>query len=270
MIIRNYKNIDGIFVFDEDISNEHEDYQASGLDGHKRIEEKHFWFVARRGFLLGRFNKFIDKKSRIIEIGAGTGNVAHYLMKNGFENMCVGEMHKNGLEYARQYGLKGLYQFDLLRPTFQNEFDVVCMFDVLEHLEGDGQALLNAHKMLKLEGKIVLAVPAHKWLWSSADHFASHKRRYTRNSLTKLFLENGFEVVEIKYFFILLTPFLFLRKLLSPDKENNTKDAGAESMNIHPVLNKALLGITWLENRLFDFFPNFFGGSLYAVAKKKV
>ena len=97
--------------------------------------------MARKNFILQNFKKYIDRNSKIIEIGAGTGNVSRNLQQNGYENISVGEMHLNGLKYAKSYGMKDCYQFDLLDTPFENEFDVVCMFDILEHIPNDNEAL---------------------------------------------------------------------------------------------------------------------------------
>jgi len=153
VITKEYKEVDGIKIFHKNIDDDHKDYNSKGLDKLYGQEEKHFWFIARKEFILKNFQKYINKNSKIIEIGAGTGNVSRYLQKNGYENISVGEMHLNGLKYAQSYGLKELYQFDLLDTPFENEFDVVCMFDVLEHIENDKKALDNVFKMLMGGGR---------------------------------------------------------------------------------------------------------------------
>ena len=183
MIIKDYKEIDGIKIFHENVSENHNDYNSRGLDNLYTQEEKHFWFLARKNFILQNFKKYIHINSRIIEIGAGTGNVSRYLHNNGYKNISVGEMHLNGLKYAKSYGIKDCYKFDLLDTPFENEFDTVCMFDVLEHISNDNQALQNVNKMLKKEGEIVLTIPSHMWLWNRDDAIAGHKIRYTKKIL---------------------------------------------------------------------------------------
>ena len=147
MIIRTSKEYDGIKIFDE-VDENHCDYNAKGLDNLYAQEEKHFWFIARKEFILQNFKKYIKKNDKIIEIGAGTGNVSRYIKNNGYKNISVGEMHLNGLKYAKSYGMEDCYQFNLLDTPFENEFDVVSMFDVLEHIEDDSLALMNVYKSL--------------------------------------------------------------------------------------------------------------------------
>jgi 2-polyprenyl-3-methyl-5-hydroxy-6-metoxy-1,4-benzoquinol methylase len=268
MILREYKKINDVFVFDNDVSENHPDYFADGLDGHIEHENEHFWFVARKEFLLSRLKKYIDIQSRGIDIGAGTGNVTAYFMANGFNNICIGEMHSNGLEYARGYGIKELYQFDIFKNTFADEFGFVCLFDLLEHVEDENRVLGNIHRMLlKDSGKVIITVPAHQWLWSLYDRVAHHKRRYTKKDLIETLEKNGFEIIEMKYFFILITPLLLIRRIFKADKGGNYTGYRAEDSIKNHFMNKFLLGLCRIENRFIDYIPNFFGGSLCVVAR---
>lgn len=271
MIIREYRKNQDVFVFDDDICENHPDYYADGLDNHVELEDDHFWFVSRKEFLLNRFQKHIDKQSRGIDIGTGTGNVTGYLISNGYENMCVGEMHGRGLEYARHYGIKELFQFDILKITFDDEFDFVCLFDLLEHVENENIVLGNVFRMLhKQNGKVIITVPAHQWLWSLYDRVAHHKRRYTKHALREKLERNGFDVMEEKYFFMFITPLLLIRRFLYPDKGETYEGYKTKDSIANPFINKIFLWLCRIENKLFDFIPNFFGGSLCVVARVSI
>lgn len=269
MSVGHYKEIDDIKVFHEDTEADHQDYNAKGLDNLFAQEEKHFWFIARKEFIYTHMSRYVSKASKVIEIGAGTGNVSRYLKLNGYENICVGEMHLNGLKYAKGYGIENCYQFDLLRAPFENEFDAVCMFDVLEHIENDMFALQNVHKMLKENGNIVLTVPAHMWLWSRDDAIAGHKIRYTKKNLENKLKENGFDIVCSRYFFITIVPLLFLRRLLHRDNKKQVAiEEYSKDIFMNKILSDILLFISRIENKLNNFLPNVFGGSLLVVARK--
>ena len=267
MIIRKYEVIDDIKVFDK-VEENHSDYNAKGLDNLYKAENKHFWFIARKEFILQNLKKHINKNAKIIEIGAGTGNVSRYFMQNGYEN-AVGEMHFNGLKYAKSYGIKDCYQFNLLNIPFEKEFDVVCMFDVLEHIEDDNLALQNIHKALNGGGKIVLTVPAHMWLWNRDDRIGGHKRRYTKKELKEKLEKNGFKVINIRYFFIGITPLLYLRTILNKDDGSEVKENELnKEISMNSILNSVLLFVSRLENRINRFLPNLFGGSIFAIGEK--
>ena len=268
MIIRKYKEENNIKIFDE-VKKNHSDYNAKGLDILFAQEEKHFWFIARKEYILQNFTKYIKKHKKIIEIGAGTGNVSRFLKRNGYDNISVGEMHLSGLEYAKNYGIKDCYQFDLLNTPFEKEFDVICMFDVLEHIENDSLALQNVHKSLSGGGNIVISVPSHMWLWNRDDAIAGHKIRYTRKELVEKLENNGFNIVEAKYFFMSIVPLLFLRKLLNSDSKNIVQEKEYDNdISMNSILSKILLYITRIENKIYRFLPNLFGGSLFIIAKK--
>lgn len=270
MILESYKELNCIKIFHTNIAEDHEDYNAKGLDNLFAQEEKHFWFITRKEFILAQMTKYISKTNKIIEIGAGTGNVSRYLKQYGYENISVGEMHLNGLKYAKSYGIEECFQFDLLKTPFKNEFDTVCLFDVLEHIEEDELALYNARQMLNNDGTIILTVPAHMWLWNRSDAIAGHKRRYTKKELTELLKKNGFEIIIAKYFFISIIALLFLRTLINRDnKKNVSNEEFDKNIFINPLLNKILLFITRIEHRIDKILPNIFGGSLIVIARKK-
>lgn len=269
MIVQEYKDVGGIKIFHADVDEKHSDYNAQGLDNLFAEEEKHFWFIARKEYILQNIQKYISSDKKIIEIGAGTGNVSRYLQENAYTNISVGEMHNNGLRYAKSYGIKECYQFDLLNSPFKNEFDTVCMFDVLEHIGDDDTALQNVYESLTESGNIVLTVPSHMWLWNRDDTIAGHKTRYTKRELIKKLETNGFEILKARYFFISIVPLLLLRTFLNRDNGNDVAEREySKDISMNPLLNKILLMISRIENKLNNFFPNIFGGSLFVIARK--
>jgi len=270
MIIKAYQEIDNIKIFNKNILKNHSDYNASGLDNLFKVENNHFWFIARKEFILQNFKKYIPTDKNIIEIGAGTGNVSRYLKEHKYDDISVGEMHLNGLKYAQSYGIKECYQFDLLDSPFENEFDVVCMFDVLEHIEDDNLALKNVNKSLNKNGQIILTVPSHNWLWNRDDTIAGHKIRYTKRQLIDKLKANGFEIEEARYFFMFITPLLYLRTILNKDDGSKVlEEEYSNDISMNPILSNILLFISRIENKINRFLPNLFGGSLFVIARKK-
>jgi 2-polyprenyl-3-methyl-5-hydroxy-6-metoxy-1,4-benzoquinol methylase len=258
---------EGIVFFEPGIMEDHDDYKAVGLDQLYRHESKHAWFRHRVKMIRKAFARYVEKEEAILEVGAGTGHTARALMDDGYRNLSVGEIHKNGLQYAKHYGLKNLYQFDLRHAPFLEHFDVVALFDVLEHIAEDGLAVRSIHSMLKPGGRVVLTVPAHRWLWSRIDELSTHHRRYTRKTLASLFEAAGFEILESRYLFTALVPGLFIRSFLSRKTTWETIEGGC-GLNVSPFSN-ALLGFAAGAGD-FLLYPlrKFVGGSLLAVARK--
>ena len=270
MIIRKgVENEAGILLFASNIAENHEDYNAAGLDILYAAEEKHFWFLTRKQRIINVFQQYVQTHESVLEIGAGTGNVARALQKAGYD-VSVGEMHLNGLYYAKSYGIKNCYQFDLFEPPFSEHFDVIGLFDVLEHLQEDVLAMQRVQSMLKPKGRVVLTVPAHQWLWNRDDAIAAHKRRYTLRSLKVVMEKAGFEILHGHYFFVSILPLLLLRRILNADNRSQVEEKEHhQEININPLINRILLKMSLLENRFASWMPNLAGGSIILIAKKK-
>ncbi|MBU0664950.1 MAG: class I SAM-dependent methyltransferase [Proteobacteria bacterium] len=260
--------IDGIICYLPNSLDGFADYHSVGLDNLYAAENTHFWFITRREKICGAFKKYVPNHSRIMEIGAGTGYVAEGLQKIGYQ-VAVGEYHLSGLKYAKQKGIEECYQFDLFEPPFENEFDAIGMFDVIEHLEDDVFAMQQASRMIKPGGYLFVTVPAHQWLWSRNDKIAAHKRRYNKRMIINSVEIGGLEIVEMSYFFASILPLLFLRKLIYRDHDGVVIEKERQKkIPINLLLNKFLLILTRVENYFSQWLPNIAGGSLLLVAKK--
>lgn len=248
-------------------SADHDDYDATGLDALYEAENKHFWFLSRKERILSVLEKYVPKEKTIFEIGAGTGNVAQYLIQAGYD-VSIGEIHINGLRYAKKYGVSKCYQLDLFDPPFANHFDILAMFDVLEHLNDDVLALQQCRRMAKNNGGLILTVPAYNFLWSR-DDACGHKRRYTIKKLNQIVQKAGFKVIYSSYFFSAILPLLILRHFIHHDdgKPAQKKDY-SRTIKIYPFLNSFLLAICRFENTISRIKLNIPGGSIIMYAKK--
>jgi 2-polyprenyl-3-methyl-5-hydroxy-6-metoxy-1,4-benzoquinol methylase len=264
----NAEREDGIVLFNLDIPDDHEDFKSEGLGPLHGHEQKHPWFQHRVKIIHKAFRVHARKNDEILEVGAGTGYTAHTLKEAGYGNLSIGEMHKSGLRYAREYGLENLYQFDIRTPPFREHFDVVALFDVLEHIADDELAVRNIHDMLRPGGRVILTVPAHWWLWSRIDELSGHHRRYNRKAIASLFEAAGFEILECRYFFTALVPALLARSLLSRKAtwETIVSESG---LTVSRLGNLALRMASGPGDFLFAPLRQFVGGSLLAVARKR-
>jgi len=261
------KKVDGSIYFEPSFEKS-PDYDAAGLEILYKAEQNHFWFSNRINVIRSVFKKYIPKDKYIIEIGAGTGSVARALIKEGYR-VATGELYPQGLHYAKKYGITERYQFNIYHTPFKEHFDVCCMFDVIEHLDDDCQALKNVGLMLKEKGFLVLTVPAHSWLWNTDDVVSGHKRRYEPRELTNLVENAGFDVVECKNFFLSILPLLYLRKLLKRDTKQPEEEKKLEPIEINFFINIILDGITQIENILCRNLRPTVGGSIILIARKK-
>lgn len=259
---------DGLVIFHPDDSVVHNGMEPCILDDVVPFEDKHFWMKARRDFIKTVFNKHVNYVDKIIEIGAGTGSITRSLLEDGYNDISVGEVHLSGLEYAKSYGIKSRYQFDLMKTPFHEHFDTVGMFDVLEHIDDDELAVKNIYKMLKPGGKAIVTVPAHKWLWSKQDAIAYHRRRYEVEQLKGMFDRNGFKILEARAFFISILPLLYLRTFVDRDNRVLIESDFKERFRVNPVINFILGQILSIENRLMANASLRWGGSVLLVAER--
>jgi 2-polyprenyl-3-methyl-5-hydroxy-6-metoxy-1,4-benzoquinol methylase len=265
-LIRKYKTKDNILIFDSDMDPSLSAYDSHLLGDLEDMESKHFWFKTRRDKITQLFQQKIEKNMRILEIGGGTGFVSQELKNQGF-SIEMGDIHYNGLKYAQEKGIEKLYQFDLFNPPFRKEFDVICLFDVLEHQKEDKKALECLKRMLKPQGKIILTVPAHQWLWNRDDQINGHYRRYTKKSLAQICKDCHLKIKHVEYFFTFIVPFLYLRTFLNPATNIQIKTDEKLKMNLPLGMNSVCTFLTKLEFRLAKLLPNGMGGSLLMMAE---
>lgn len=228
-----------------------------------RTEDAHWWFAGRRRILASVIESLEPEPSaQILEIGAGTGGNLGMLRR-------FGEVDAVELDdYAREKALektgiavrKGHLPDGL--PFDAGGFDLVCLFDVLEHVEEDVAALRALREQLKPGGRIVLTVPAHPWLWSGHDVKLHHFRRYTATELRRCCEAAGCRVVRMSYFNLLLFPLAVAARLL--DRLRPRRESLGEEPPAEPI-NRAFLALFASEARLLRRFDLPYGVSLLAI-----
>ncbi|MHC4777594.1 MAG: class I SAM-dependent methyltransferase, partial [Planctomycetota bacterium] len=145
-------------------------------------EDRHFWFRARNRVIDALVASTVSRMEPgflALEVGCGTGNVLRHLEKTCRRGRVVGmDLFAGGLRFARTRTSCPLVTGDMAFPPFRRPFDLVGLFDVLEHLPDDDSALRNIRGLLRDGGRLVVTVPAHQFLWSYVDEFSQHRRRY--------------------------------------------------------------------------------------------
>jgi SAM-dependent methyltransferase len=224
----------------------------------KMAEQNHFWFRVRRNWILDFIRKFKASQAKVLEIGCGAGNVSSFLAENNYH--VVGcEYYKEALDMAWP-GFRKVQCSASDLPFPDNSFDVVGLFDVIEHFEDEIPLLTEAKRVLNPDGIIIIAVPARQELWSAVDDISFHRHRYSRKSMDSLLQKSGFTPVSIQYIFM---------SLYLPMKLLRTREAGSgDSLKISGALN-SIAGIIFnIERILTRFIRLPIGTSIIAVAKK--
>lgn len=230
------------------------------------LEEKHWWFVGRRRVLCDSIKRKVGKTEKILDIGCGTGINAKWLGELGKEVYGV-EISDEAIEFAekRTPNLK-VIQGEFPNIEINDRFDLITLFDVLEHFEDDSDALKKIGALLNPGGYAVFSVPAFSFLWSEHDELAHHKRRYTARELREKLVQAGFYPVKITYFntflFLPILLFRFMRKTFG-------LRGGKTDFFMAPApINQVLAQLFGAERFLFRFVDFPFGVSLLAIAKK--
>ena len=87
-----------------------------------------------------------------------------------------------------------------VRDLGEEQFDLVCAFEVLEHIEDDAAALKEWAGRLRTPGWLMLSVPAHSDRFGPADEFAGHFRRYDPRAMADLLTGCGFRPVQLRLY----------------------------------------------------------------------
>ena len=141
------------------------------------LEDDSFWFEHRNRCIQHVLWTF-PPGGVLLDIGGGNGIVTRHLEANGFPALLL-EPGAAGVATARSRGLSPIIQSTLEEAGFAHEtVPAVGLFDTLEHLEQDQEALRLAQHVIVRGGRIYLTVPAFRWLWSAEDEHAGHHRRY--------------------------------------------------------------------------------------------
>jgi SAM-dependent methyltransferase len=149
-------------------------------------------------------------------------------------------------------------------PLAGRSFDVIGLFDVLEHVEDDSGALRAAKSHLAPGGALILTVPAHQALFGPHDVEHHHKRRYAYAELNAKLLAAGFEVEKLSYMNAALFPVAWILRWF--DKVMGHERPTATGLPSSPV-NQALAAIFGAEAALLPRLNLPFGLSLLAVAR---
>lgn len=75
-------------------------------------------------------------------------------------------------------------------PYSSQQFDLVCAFDVIEHLHDDRHAFAELSRVLKDGGILIVSVPLHTHLWTVFDDWSGHARRYDPMDLLEILADN--------------------------------------------------------------------------------
>lgn len=138
----------------------------------------------------------------VIEIGAGAGMLLQELSARGFRCEALESSPQAreliGVINAQSGHHVGVHESP--DPAWKGRFPLVMAFEVLEHIEDDAAAMRQWASWLAPGGTMLLSVPAHPRLWSAADEWAGHYRRYRKSDLVKVVADAGLRIEHVECF----------------------------------------------------------------------
>ncbi|MDH4872494.1 methyltransferase domain-containing protein [Pseudomonas sp. BN515] len=262
------QRVDGFLAWAPDLTREGGGFREEYFEPLSQHEDQNFWFRARNSLLIWAIRKYFQDFDSLLEIGCGTGYVLSGISAAFPSRRLVGgEIFTKGLGFAATRTPSATFvQMDARCAPYTNEFDIAAAFDVIEHIEDDKSVLENLYRAIKPGGGLLLTVPQHQWLWSSADEYACHFRRYSAGDLHDKLRAAGFEIVRSTSFVSLLLPAMLISRRRSMGKKAFDP---LDEFRIGPLLNLAFEKILTMERWLIRIGLNLpLGGSRFVIARK--
>ena len=231
---------------------ETEDIVYQTLQRMKKLRRYNQWIFLKFRPFLGR---------RVLEIGSGIGNITKFLLDR--ELIIATDVEPKYLALLKntfgKYKKFIIEHLDISGAEMEHyrsyHIDSVICFNVLEHIEQDEKPLKKIFDLLEPEGRLLLLVPSHPWLYGSLDRHLGHHRRYGKRELKNKLEAVGFKIIFLTYFNRIGILGWFLNS-----KILRRKRLPSFQLRIYNFLVPLL--------KLEKFFPLPFGISLLAVAEK--
>ena len=279
-----FKEEQGIFVPHNRPRHRDEEYGEAGFDVLLQMQREHFWYRGRHELLLKVVNKEVARRFtnttdlRAIDMGGGCGGWLEYVHAcdaGMFQGLALADSSVRALTLAEPVvgSFAARYQIDLLDLVWSEEWDIVFLLDVLEHIPEHRRVLEQVRRSMRPGGLLFVTTPALKFFWTYNDDLAHHQRRYCRQDFKALARDTGLELLRTDYFMFLLSPALLLSRMLfrppaaaTPEQLQDhlarTHRIPAQPMN--NILAKAFSIEAHLVNRVA--FP--WGTSILAVFRR--
>jgi SAM-dependent methyltransferase len=204
---------------------------------------------------------------RVLEIGSGIGTFSTRIAATpSVERLTCVEIDPSCAEAAREALAAAPVKTpvehvvgDYLGAALQkDQYDSALLINVLEHLQDDRATVRKARSELRMDGSLVIFVPAFDLLMSGLDRRLGHHRRYTTEGLRRLLEGAGFTVAALRYYNLVgFLGWLWRFRILGRTEQ---------SPGLVRFFDRVILPV---QLRVERALPLPLGQSVYAVAKKR-
>lgn len=239
--------------------------EVSMSDGYFQIATtNHFW-VSRRFDVLRRLaDGVVSGAGEIAEVGCGHGLLQRQIEDEYGKPVTGFDLNEYGLKHnVSRISRVCCYDIHQRNEELRGKFNVILLFDVLEHISDEDSFLDALLFHLAPQGKLIINVPAGRWAFSEYDTAAGHVRRYAVKDLRAVALRNKLEIDNWTWWGFPLIPTLALRKLFVMGKRDQGKIISTGFDSKAPWVDKTLRTLArleWIPQKLL-------GTSLMAVLR---
>ncbi len=221
------------------------------------LERHNWWFTVRSKILAERIKASCQspKDLHILNVGVATGATSEMLGQFG-EVMSV-EYDRECYEFTKSILSTPIINGSILElPFANNSYDLVCAFDVIEHVKDDAKAVAEMVRVCKPNGWIVVTVPTFMSLWGQHDVINHHYKRYVMPELVQLFNTHHGKILYQSYFNSLLFPPIYafrnLMRVLPKNLFRKKDGVGSDHDIIHQdsFVNQVLETVFSIEKKL--------------------
>ena len=229
------------------------------------LEDKHFWFLAKRLFADVFIKPIKGQISKILDVGCGTGGMTHHLSKYGAVEGI--DSDKNAVKYSLKRKIKVRFGDANRMSGIKDKYDLVTLFDVLYHnnIPDPKRVVKNVAAIINKGGYLLITDSAMSCLFSSHDLQLGGARRFSSSEMRIMLEQSGFQVVRMSYIYFSIFPLVFLRRVIL-DKFDAK---GSDVEEVNPPINILLLFLLRIEAYILKWFDFPWGSSIIALAKKK-
>ena len=243
-------------------------------DWYEYTEDSHFWFEWRLNVLkklLVQARVPLDESLKVLDVGGGTGLLRSQIESNSSWIIDCADLNMVGLQNVKN-GRGGNYFYDVTdeHDDLVDSYDVVIIFDILEHIHRTSDFLVSVVNHIKPGGYLLVNVPALQCFFSEFDEIMGHYRRYSKKELQLEIEGLAVDVVDVYYWGMAMLPLLVARKMFMKAFNFSKKKTIRYGFNFPSCFSKVMDGILKvlmrLEIKLISNPP--IGTSLMLIAQK--